>query len=143
MLLLQRKEPSKNSTDNYYDKEIHALILSHMKEKFAVINKMIYGESIALEVKEMEGTRNPLINLADAELFIEALALVKKKLHIKISLSGRFSHYCKCVRKKNIPFSFDPEAYLNMNQDVRDSGMDPYEHYTQYGIYENRPFKYI
>ena len=143
VLLLQRKDPSINSSGNYYDKEIHALILSHMKEKFAVINKMIYGESIALEVKEVEGTKSPLIDLADAELLIETLTLIRKKSHRKISLSARFSHYYKCVRKKNIPFSFDPEAYLDMNQDVKDSGMDPYEHYTQYGIYENRTYKYI
>jgi hypothetical protein len=53
------------------------------------------------------------------------------------------SHIHKCIRKKNIPFSFDPEAYLMMNEDVKDSGMDPYEHFTEFGIYENRPFKYL
>ena len=143
VLLLQRNTPSKNLPGDYYDKDVHALILSHLKEKFEVINKVIYGDPISLEFKKIESSKNSLIDLADAELLIEALTLVKKESIKKVNLSSSLSHYYKCIRKKNIPFSFDPEAYLVMNEDVKDSGMDPYDHFTKYGIYENRPYKFI
>jgi hypothetical protein len=143
LLLLKRDARQKSLSSQYYDKEIHTLILSHLKEKLVAINKVIHGDPISLEVKKIETSEGQLIEEEDEEVFKNALNFVKQTKNKKINLSLWMSHIYKCIRKKNIPFSFDPEAYLMMNEDVKDSGMDPYEHFTEFGIYENRPFNYL
>ena len=37
---------------------------------------------------------------------------------------------------------FDPEAYLAQNKDVAAAGIDPWQHYLEYGRFENRRFGY-
>ncbi len=41
---------------------------------------------------------------------------------------------------KRIPRVFDPQKYLEFNPDVRESGVDPYKHYLEFGIDEGRRF---
>lgn len=36
---------------------------------------------------------------------------------------------------------FDPEAYLELNPDVKRAGVDPFVHFVRFGIRENRRFK--
>ena len=43
--------------------------------------------------------------------------------------------------KNLVPDDFDPRAYLEMNTDILSAGMDPYEHYSQHGVNENRTYK--
>jgi hypothetical protein len=143
MLLLKRDAHSRDHSIQFYDKEIHTLILNHLKPKLVSINKIIHGEPLSLEVKKINASASQSIEKEDVEVLVSALSMSKQTQNKKISLSQKMSHYYKCIRKKNIPFSFDPEAYLILNLDVKDSGMDPYDHFTQYGIYENRPYKYM
>jgi len=39
------------------------------------------------------------------------------------------------------PRDFDPVGYLSLNDDVRQAGVDPVEHYMQYGMSEGRIWK--
>lgn len=43
--------------------------------------------------------------------------------------------------EKKLPRDFDPIAYLEINEDVRASGVSPYLHYLNFGIYEGRRYK--
>ena len=36
--------------------------------------------------------------------------------------------------------SFDPKKYLDLNQDVKAAGLNPYEHFVKFGIKEERDF---
>jgi hypothetical protein len=36
---------------------------------------------------------------------------------------------------------FDPAAYLELHQDVRDAGIDPWHHYLHHGLHEGRRYK--
>lgn len=38
---------------------------------------------------------------------------------------------------------FDEEAYLSINQDVADAGIDPIFHYLSHGLYEHRKFQIL
>jgi len=143
LLLLQRDAPPMNSSNQFYDKEIHTIILSHLKNKLIFINKFIYGEPISLEVKKINDSGTHVIQKEDVQVLINAFAYSNRPENKKMNLQSKMSHYYKCISKKNIPLNFNPEAYLMMNQDIKDSGMDPYEHYTKYGVYENRPYKYL
>lgn len=143
LLLLQRDAPQMNSSTQFYDKEIHTIILSHLKNKLISINKFIYGEPISLEVKKINDSGSHVIQKEDVQVLINAFTYSNRPENKKMNLQSKMSHYFKCICKKNIPLNFNPEAYLMMNQDIKDSGMDPYEHYTKYGVYENRPYKYL
>ncbi len=35
-------------------------------------------------------------------------------------------------------FSFDPDTYLELNPDVKESGDDPYKHFLEFGVHEGR-----
>ena len=142
-LLLERDAPPKNLSNQFYDEEVHTIILNHLKKRLISVNKIIYGEPISLEVKKINVSGRRIIEEADVEVLASALSYIKQSHIRKMNLSESMSHFYKCIRKRNIPFSFDPEAYLIINQDVKDSGMDPYEHFTQYGIYEKRPYKFL
>ena len=37
--------------------------------------------------------------------------------------------------------AFDPKKYLDLNQDVQKAGVNPYEHFIQYGVKEGRKYK--
>jgi hypothetical protein len=37
--------------------------------------------------------------------------------------------------------SFDPQKYLEMNQDVKKSGINPFQHFIEFGLNEGRKFK--
>ena len=40
----------------------------------------------------------------------------------------------------DLPAGFDPIAYLELNPDVQEAGADPFQHWLQFGRYENRPY---
>jgi glycosyltransferase involved in cell wall biosynthesis len=42
---------------------------------------------------------------------------------------------------KNLFSTFDPDSYLEANRDVKEVGMNPFEHYMRYGWLENRALK--
>ena len=42
------------------------------------------------------------------------------------------------VNRINLPLNFDPNKYLFFNPDVKESGINPYKHYLNFGIKEGR-----
>ena len=140
-----------NDTDSWV-KSITLLTKDEFSRKKIALNAFDYTAThfnldIAVKLwKETLENLVPNINLARAGSekieFNCLFSFVKKNLKKKINLFASLLHYYKCFRNKNIPFNFDPEFYLNMHEDVRDSGMDPYKHFLQYGIYEKRTFTY-
>lgn len=45
--------------------------------------------------------------------------------------------------EKKLPKNFNPKAYLDLNPDVANNGVDPEYHYLNYGINEGRKYNYI
>ena len=43
--------------------------------------------------------------------------------------------------RDRLPADFDPAVYLHINQDVKDAGMDPVDHYLKFGQAEGRKYK--
>lgn len=51
-------------------------------------------------------------------------------------------HAKEIIYKSNeLPDDFDPEHYLIINKDIAESGIDPIQHYINYGMYENRRYR--
>ena len=46
-------------------------------------------------------------------------------------------------KEKKLPKNFNPKAYLDLNPDVANDGVDPEFHYLNYGINEGRKYSYI
>lgn len=44
---------------------------------------------------------------------------------------------------KKLPNDFDPDLYLELNPDVKAAGVDPRQHYLEWGIKEKRAYKTI
>ena len=40
-----------------------------------------------------------------------------------------------------IPADFDPNAYLELHADVKNAGVDPVQHYLEFGLKEGRAYK--
>ena len=47
------------------------------------------------------------------------------------------------MSRDKIPENFDAEAYLELNPDVAQEGVDPFSHYSSYGQREGRLYEYI
>ena len=45
--------------------------------------------------------------------------------------------------EKKLPKNFNAKAYLDLNPDVANDGLDPKFHYLNYGINEGRKYNYI
>ena len=44
-------------------------------------------------------------------------------------------------RYRSLPVDFDPELYLEFNQDIIGHPLSPYDHYVEYGLFEERPYR--
>ena len=50
-------------------------------------------------------------------------------------------NYQSLIFQVQLPKDFNPKLYLKLNNDIKDSGMDPTRHYVLYGRDEGRPYK--
>lgn len=56
-------------------------------------------------------------------------------------LVDRHSLNSQFIEKPDLPDDFDPQAYLELNPDVANAGVDPIFHYLNFGVHEKRNYK--
>lgn len=139
---LLTRENYKPMVKDYYDREADQLILEKYNETIQRINGGVMGEKLRTEPRE-GGDSEPMIEAQDLALLLDAFRFVESSRTKKDTPLKKISHYFKIARLKNVPRDFDPQAYLELNNDVAMSGVDPYLHYSRNGRFEGRPYRYL
>jgi len=140
--LLLNRIKHKPITKDYFNQELALKIFEYHKEDIVLINSSIYGSELLSNVQEYEDTEL-LIEQNDITVLINAIEFVASTKSRKKSFTDRLIHIFKTTVLRNVPFDFDPEAYLLMNGDVKSSNIGPYLHYSRNGHMEGRPYRFI
>jgi hypothetical protein len=138
--LLSRKG-YRTSQKSFYDSDLDKSILNNFHSLIDKVNNLIIGDRIRLTPKNIPSMM-PKIEPEDVEVLIDSIKFVDSTRSRRLPLIVKIRHFLKAGFMNNVPFDFDPHAYLEMNNDIALSGLDPYIHYSRNGYLEGRPYRY-
>jgi hypothetical protein len=155
--LLIYSNPSAKSEPVFVSKRGCKLLLDRFRSEVNWVNETFFHGRDVVSVLPREESRglerksfrswNPIErNVADKLSYIWAinqLGVIKsdvKRLTVD-QLDAAAMRYCQHTHP-DLPADFDVLAYLARNQDVLMSGVDPIQHYLEYGKSEGRLYKY-
>lgn len=120
---------------DYYDRELHASILSDFGDIIDEINaKLDVADCLSLTPRPHEHGSPEYSSDDLAALF----SLLSEATNLENSERRPFHS-----RFSKLPAKFNDRAYLKHNPDVAETGMSPKEHYEKFGKNEGRRYKYF
>jgi hypothetical protein len=136
-ILMDRPREARRES-GYYSSTAHKLILDRFNDVIADMNEIIVGDPLSATVRDQPG-QQASIEVADLDVLLE---VVKKALESDGSAASSQKEPVR-LDGEGIPIDFDPTAYLFLNKDVAEAGMDPRQHYALWGRNEFRRYKYF
>lgn len=155
--LLIYKNPSLENNPVRLNKHTYRLVMERFQEEVKWVNNVFFLDQSIVTVLPIETSLNetPKIKeVSDNKLLIQVLEWSFKKIQtVNVETEQRMldkMNYMKSIGQihagkiyPDVPNDFDPVAYLLINEDVLNFGMDPITHYKSYGRYEDRQWRFI
>lgn len=138
------RSPSGGAHEKTYDPVIDARLIEHFGGWIEKANQGIHGQPLRTRLREGEelpAARS--VDVADLECLLDALRLAHERRTRRRPLLAELVHRWKCLMRPNVPYDFDPDAYLDMHGDVARAEADPYAHYSRNGYLEGRHYRYF
>lgn len=130
--------------------EVISIIYKSLTKEIIAINKLLpKKQSLPKKESVHQRNKNEFYNLLDSNeiKFLDQLVQTKINNEINVRLNELLSFvnkYCPEFEKKDnkiLPDDFHPLIYLIKNPDVLKNGVDPIDHYINYGKDEMRIYK--
>ena len=139
--MLTNRPNYKPRIKNYYHSQTHNILLDRFRNNINSINSIIHGDPLHLECRNTKDTELAIAP-EDISVLINAFKRLELEKLKKLPFLEKLKHKYKVYKLKNMHSDFNPQAYLQMNKDVAEANVDPYEHYSKNGYKEGRAYKF-